>query len=670
MADSRDLLVRILGDDRSLQSAFTRTERRTKQFDSQTRNVASGLSRAFGAVGISLSTAAVFSELSKSIDAASNLNEQISKSRQIFGQSSETIENWSKTTAEAFGISQAAALEATGTFGNLFRVVDIAPAAAGDMSRALVQLAADLASFNNASPEEVLTAIRSGLVGEAEPLRRYGVLLSEARVQQQALADTGKLTVSSLTAQEKTMARYSLILRDTAIAQGDFQRTQEGLANQTRILRANFDDLRATIGGQLVPAVNVLTTGLNTLFSEFGDDNAIDISITGNAEERIASIRERLDALGDGAIGVRIELQKTLDVLLALQSAEQSKRPDDAAGPRGPGAITASNAAVDARNAARDAKQSKRELEKARDAFRSFTKGLGLKLDRAGLTADLNDDLAVMREIEAAIRKRIAAEGRTFELVNQLTQVQLQIASTVERQQEDAQRKVDDATDRAVEKQRRATEERRDRQEREARRRERETQRRQGSQFEALGLTGTGSQRVPGVGALRRRLGNIRQAVEGTILDTAKTESQLDNIAKVLSGKFGKVGKDVREAILQMFNDISGALGQGDAKLGPLTKTSGLNTKKLLAGLGLSPEEVNELRGRLSSFNTGGRAPAGSGNQGTGGGFTGGTGFVVQSNVTVNIDGKKVASVVTKQQQKDRKRNPVQKRGPNRSRSQ
>jgi hypothetical protein len=96
-----------------------------------------------------------------------------------------------------------------------------------------------------------------------------------------------------------------------------------------------------------------------------------------------------------------------------------------------------------------------------------------------------------------------------------------------------------------------------------------------------------------------------------------------------------------------------------------------LNTKKILAGLGLSPEEINALRGRLSGFNTAGQELAGLGTPGPArireGGF-GNNPIFVESHTTINLDGQQVAKVVTKQQQKTRRRNPAQKRGPNRNR--
>ena len=99
------------------------------------------------------------------------------------------------------------------------------------MSTSLVKLAADLACFNNIDPGEALDKLRSGLVGEAEPLRQVGILLSEDAVQAKALALGLAATARELTEADKVQARYALIMEQRPAAQGDFARTSTGLAN-------------------------------------------------------------------------------------------------------------------------------------------------------------------------------------------------------------------------------------------------------------------------------------------------------------------------------------------------------------------------------------------------------------------------------------------------------
>lgn len=186
-------------------------------------------------------------------DAASDLNESMSKVNVVFEDSADVIVDWSKTSAKALGISQQEALEAAGTFGNLFRAMKIGTKPAADMSKQLVGLASDLASFNNANPEDVLLALRSGLVGEAEPLRKFGVSLSAARIEAEALSLGMKKQGGVFTAAQKAQAAYSIILKDTTLAQGDFARTADGAANKQRIMSAQFKDAAATIGTKLLP---------------------------------------------------------------------------------------------------------------------------------------------------------------------------------------------------------------------------------------------------------------------------------------------------------------------------------------------------------------------------------------------------------------------------------
>lgn len=221
-----------------------------------------GRAAAFASVSF-IGGAGLIYALKSSSSAASNLSEQISKSRVVFGESSRTIEEWSRTSATAMGIARDQAVEVAGSFGALLRPLGQTESQAARTSIQLAQLGADLASFSDTPVPEALAAIRSGLVGEIEPLRRYGVVLSEAGVQQEALATTGKKAVSELTAQEKVAARLSLIFKQTTLAQGDFARTAGGLANQERTLSANLRDLQIILGQALNPEIQRVVTNLN-----------------------------------------------------------------------------------------------------------------------------------------------------------------------------------------------------------------------------------------------------------------------------------------------------------------------------------------------------------------------------------------------------------------------
>jgi len=214
--------------------------------------------------GLSLGvTAPVVAMGVASVKAASDTSESLSKVGVVFGQNAKQIEDWSKTSAKAMGMSRQEALESSGTLGNLFTAMGLGGKQAADMSTSLVQLAADLGSFNNVDAKEAMLALRSGLVGESEPLRKFGVNLSEATRKTQALKmGLISTTKDALDPAIKSQAAYALIMEQTKTAQGDYARTSDGLANSTKSLEADFADLRAEVGTELLPlAKDAVHTG-------------------------------------------------------------------------------------------------------------------------------------------------------------------------------------------------------------------------------------------------------------------------------------------------------------------------------------------------------------------------------------------------------------------------
>jgi len=249
---SRSLSVTITGDSRSARQAFGDVEAGADSLSTKLADTGESLQR-FGTrmtLGVTLPLALLGKV---AFSAASDLNESLSKVGVVFDDNARDILRWSKTSAEAFGVSRQSALEAAGTFGNLFRALGVGLDPATEMSKSLVGLAADLASFNNANPEDVLLALRSGLVGEAEPLRKFGVSLSAARVGAKVL-ELGLVDLDgSVSDAAKTQAAYAIILEDTVLAQGDFGNTSGGAAGQQRILTAQFQDTAAKLGKVLIP---------------------------------------------------------------------------------------------------------------------------------------------------------------------------------------------------------------------------------------------------------------------------------------------------------------------------------------------------------------------------------------------------------------------------------
>lgn len=263
ISDLKDKLRRIeTGHDDVDRKTSTATGKMRRAWDKVTDGVGSTITT-LGKVGAAAGVAAAgFAVVvgKQSIDAASNLDESMSKINQVFGANAQGIVDWSKTSATAFGQSQQQALEAAGTYGNLFQAFGVGRQPAQEMSQSLVELAADLASFNNTSVDDALQALQSGLSGETEPLKRFGVAMNEARLKEEALRlGLIKSTSEALDPAAKAQAAYALIMQDTTLAQGDFARTSDGLANKQRILAARVENAKAKIGEALLPAMSAVT---------------------------------------------------------------------------------------------------------------------------------------------------------------------------------------------------------------------------------------------------------------------------------------------------------------------------------------------------------------------------------------------------------------------------
>lgn len=189
-----------------------------------------------------------------SISGASDLNETVSKSKTIFGNYFSGIDTWTNRSAETLGLSKAAALDAAAGFGNMFQQLGFVGQTAADMSRAVVQTSADLGSFNNLETADVADRMSAAFRGEYDSLQALIPNINAARVEQEAMAATGKTNAAELTAQEKAAAVLAIVQKDGAAAMGDFAKTADGAANKGKTATAMMEEQQSKLGGLLLPA--------------------------------------------------------------------------------------------------------------------------------------------------------------------------------------------------------------------------------------------------------------------------------------------------------------------------------------------------------------------------------------------------------------------------------
>ncbi len=245
------------------------------------------------------------------ISAASDLAESENKVQQVFGDASGRVFDFAEKAADKLGQTNQQARDAAATFGIFAGAAKLSDEKSAKFAIRMSKLASDLASFHNTSPDAAIEALGAALRGESEPIRAYGVLLDEATLKAEALemgllkptknkaqiqayqvaviegqkklndaqsefgkgsleaikaqANLGTAqerlrkategTIPPLTQSQKVLAAQSAIMKQTKVAQGDFARTSDGLANAQRRLSARWEDAKAKLGEALLPAM-------------------------------------------------------------------------------------------------------------------------------------------------------------------------------------------------------------------------------------------------------------------------------------------------------------------------------------------------------------------------------------------------------------------------------
>lgn len=181
------------------------------------------------------------------------------------------MEDFADTAVETYGISKLTAKQTGSTFMATAAGMGLANDSASDMSIALTGLSADMASFYNVSQDVASTALKSIFTGETETLKQFGIVMTDANLQAYALSQGITKSTSEMSQAEKVQLRYNYVMSQTALAQGDFAKTSDSWANQTRILSEQWKEFGSIIGtvlmNVLLPAVRTINDVLSQLIS-------------------------------------------------------------------------------------------------------------------------------------------------------------------------------------------------------------------------------------------------------------------------------------------------------------------------------------------------------------------------------------------------------------------
>lgn len=200
-----------------------------------------------------------------SIELGSDLQEVQNVVDVTFERMADDVNDFAKAAAKAAGLSQTMAKRYVGTFGAMAKSFGFTEKEAYEMSTALTQLAGDVASFYNLSQDEAYTKLKSVFTGETESLKDLGVVMTQTALDAYAMQKGfGKVT-AEMTESEKVALRYSFVVDQLSAASGDFVRTQDSWANQTKILSLQWESFQATVGEGLIMALTPPLEFLNNV---------------------------------------------------------------------------------------------------------------------------------------------------------------------------------------------------------------------------------------------------------------------------------------------------------------------------------------------------------------------------------------------------------------------
>lgn len=211
-------------------------------------------------------------DFSKScIELGSDLSEVQNVVDVTFPHMNQQINQFAQNAAKQFGLSETMTKRFTGTFGAMAKAFGFGEKAAYDMSTTLTGLAGDVASFYNIGQDEAYTKLKSVFTGETESLKDLGIVMTQTALDAYALQNGFGKTTAKMSEMEKVALRYKFVQDQLTTAAGDFSRTSDGWANQVRILKLQFDSLKATVGQGLInvlsPVIHVVNTLIGKLMS-------------------------------------------------------------------------------------------------------------------------------------------------------------------------------------------------------------------------------------------------------------------------------------------------------------------------------------------------------------------------------------------------------------------
>lgn len=187
----------------------------------------------------------------------------LGKMDQVFQGNQEEIKKWADSALNNFGLSKLSATSMVADFGAMFDTFGFKLQETTEMSKGMVERVRDLGAFFNTTSAETAEALNAIFTGQTEPLRKFGVVLTQTALQEYAYAQGIRKKVSEMTEAEKVQLRYNYVMENTKTAVGQYAREHNSASTQLENFREIVKEIGVTFGEVIIPVFGPILNGIN-----------------------------------------------------------------------------------------------------------------------------------------------------------------------------------------------------------------------------------------------------------------------------------------------------------------------------------------------------------------------------------------------------------------------
>lgn len=352
--------------------------------------ISNSLKNLAGAVGVAFGISALVKFGKEALNIASDLQEVENVVEVSFGNMKQKVEDFADTALEKFGMTELQAKKTASTYMAMNKGMGLDGEKAAQMAIDAAGRTGDIASFYNMKQEEADTMMKSIWTGETESLKRIGVVMTETNLNLFAMQKGLGKTTQQMIQQEQVMLRYRYVMEQTRLAAGDFERTSDSWANQTRVLTGRWQQFLGIMGTGLIQMLTPAVKFLNSLM-----DYLIKFAnVFSEVTAKIFGKQELSQGAGSASGAISDAASSTNDYAEAADKAKKAnegfltgldnitKMSDSSVSSSAPSSPS-QNIGADASNQEKENKKNRSALDKMRGDFLAFAAQFKSEINKA-----------------------------------------------------------------------------------------------------------------------------------------------------------------------------------------------------------------------------------------------------------------------------------------------